>query len=405
MARFNGFLDNLVQGTLNPKGSVGDFKHASRLYVDDVFKYAPKTKFLFFVNFELSKEASDRFPILRQNFIPELNMLCKTVDLPQFSASIDVKNQYNRKKVVQTAIDYTPVNIVMHDDNFGVTTLLLEAYYKYYYGDSLVKDPSDAYNARNTYSASRVARYGLDNGTSTPFFRSIKLYQLSRQQYTEFTLVNPLIERWGHDSMDQADGSGLSENTMVINYETVLYARGSVGEDNPATFASSHYDTTPSPLKVEGGGVENLFNNGGVLDGAGGILGDFASGEVGLSTLLTGANTLKNAKGLSRESIFQEGISIFNTAVTNTGKQEAGGLAGTTIAKDSGQGSSSQNTQAASTPGGPALPNKTAKTTFAQQQAGLPTSSPPPLPATNLWVTERVPKNRGLFGQPPGGNT
>lgn len=347
MARFNGFLDNLQQGLQNPKGTVGDFRHASRLYVDDIFRYAPKSKFLFFVNFELSEEAIRQFPVLRQKFIPQLNMLAKTIELPQYSASVDVKNQYNRKKVIQTAIDYTPVNIVMHDDNFGITTLLLESYFKYYYRDSNVRNPDDAYNSRNTYSRDRNERYGLDNGRLTPFFKSIKLYQLSRKQYTEYTLVNPMIERWGHDSLDQSDGSGIAENTMIINYETVLYDRGSIDEDNPATFATTNYDTTPSPLKVEGGGVENLFGGGGVLDGVGGVLNDIARGDIGLDTILSTANTVKNARGLTREGLIQEGISIFNTAVRNTAKQSAGGLPGTIIAKDAGPGSFDQNTVAA----------------------------------------------------------
>ena len=47
MANFNGFLDNLAQGALNPKGNLADFRHASRTFVDDSFRLAPKAKFLF----------------------------------------------------------------------------------------------------------------------------------------------------------------------------------------------------------------------------------------------------------------------------------------------------------------------------------------------------------------------
>ena len=42
-----GFLDNVLKGTLNPKGNLADFAHASRLYVDDSFRLAPKQKFLY----------------------------------------------------------------------------------------------------------------------------------------------------------------------------------------------------------------------------------------------------------------------------------------------------------------------------------------------------------------------
>jgi len=331
----NGFLDNFKSGVTNPKGNLGDAKHAARLYVDNAFSLAPKNKFLFFVNFTLSKEAQDSVPILRQKHMAELNMLAKTIDLPQFSANVDTKNQYNRKKIIQTSIDYTPVNIVMHDDNLGLTTLLLEAYYKYYFRDSGIINPEDAYDARNTYQGtSKSHRYGLDNNRTRPFFDNIKLYQLSRQQFTEFTLINPMVERWGHDSMDQSDSTGITENTLILNYEAVLYNRGIIGEDLPATFATTHYDKTPSPLSIEGGGVSNLLGPGGVLDGSGPVLGDLASGKANLGTLISGANTIKNAKGLSKQSLIGEGVSVFDRAVTNAGKQTVGGIPGTHFPKD-----------------------------------------------------------------------
>ena len=49
--KLNGFLDNFFNAALNPRGNVGDFQHAQRLYVDDAFRLAPKVKFLYFVNF------------------------------------------------------------------------------------------------------------------------------------------------------------------------------------------------------------------------------------------------------------------------------------------------------------------------------------------------------------------
>ena len=42
----NGFLNNVLQGALNPGGNLKDYQHASRLFVDDGFRLAPKTKFI-----------------------------------------------------------------------------------------------------------------------------------------------------------------------------------------------------------------------------------------------------------------------------------------------------------------------------------------------------------------------
>ena len=50
MANFlSGFLDNLGSGLSRPKGNLGDFAHASRLFTDSRMRLAPKTKFLYHV--------------------------------------------------------------------------------------------------------------------------------------------------------------------------------------------------------------------------------------------------------------------------------------------------------------------------------------------------------------------
>ena len=54
------FLDNLKSGVLEPKGNLGDFAHAARLYVDDSFRLAPKSKFLFHCVFNINQNVLDR---------------------------------------------------------------------------------------------------------------------------------------------------------------------------------------------------------------------------------------------------------------------------------------------------------------------------------------------------------
>ena len=275
---------------------------------------------------------------------------------------------------MQTRIDYTPVSMTMHDDNQGLTTMLMEAYYKYYYRDSNITDITASYDPRSNYKDEngRSYRFGLDNDKMVPFFRSIKLYQFSRHEYTEYTLVNPIIESWGHDTMDQTDGSGIAENKMTINYEAVLYSRGAVGEDSPATFATDHYDKTPSPLSVAGGGVGNLFGGGGILDGASSVLGDITGGTFGLGTLLTAANTVKNAKNLSKDSLKAEGLSILTGAIVNVGKKGVGGLPGILVPKTNGTGGSNDGTTATSNSATNNSSSSAAKVASAQAANNLP---------------------------------
>ena len=306
----NGFLDNLLTATLNPKGDMADFRHSSYLFSSSTMAFAPKHKHLYHVVFELSAEARSLFPALNNRYREQVNMLVKAADLPQMTASVETRNQYNRKKNFQTSIAYSPVTISMHDDNLGVTTLLLESYYRYYYRDGSHSDDPGAFNPRSTYKggAAHEFRYGLDNDSYTPFFKQITIYHFARKEYTGYTLVNPIISSWGHDRLADDDGA-LAANTMQLMYESVAYSRGKVeaGPDGvPRGFGNSNYDRTPSSLNIAGGGTETLLGPGGIADG----IGDIFSRPFGLGTVLASANLIKNAKKLTKEGLRSEGYAI-----------------------------------------------------------------------------------------------
>ena len=167
MAGNNNFADNLLSGLLNPKGNLGDFQHAARLYVDDYFRLAPKTKFLYFVNWKINEEVQQLFlKGAQQKHLLEAALLVKSIDLPSLDMRVETKNSYNRKKNYHTGITYDPINVTMHDDNYSTTTALLEAYYRYNYADgNALKEQNDPrYASRNTYgnSETRKYKYGLD---------------------------------------------------------------------------------------------------------------------------------------------------------------------------------------------------------------------------------------------------
>ena len=96
----NGFLDNLKSGTLSPKGNLGDFAHAARLYVDDSFRLAPKVKFLYHVAFTLNESVLKSDPPISKHGT-ELNMLVKGVELPKYSIDTDTVFAYNKKRKIQ----------------------------------------------------------------------------------------------------------------------------------------------------------------------------------------------------------------------------------------------------------------------------------------------------------------
>jgi hypothetical protein len=318
--------NQFVAGATNPRGNVGDFQHASRLIADSDFRLAPKTKYLYHVSFNINTSAlkSLNFTFQHRN---EINMLVKSAELPKFQIATETLNQYNRKKVVQNKIEYQPITIRFHDDNLGVVGQLWQNYYGYYYADKDAAARSDAAYTRSAMQKSTFHRfsYGLDNYSSIPFFSNITIYQLAKRAYYGYKLINPVITQWNHDSLDSSNNSP-AEQTMTLAYEAVAYETGYVQQGTPPGFAQEHYDHTPSPLSIYGGGTRTLFGQGGVLAGAEAVFGALGSGKAFespanfISTAIAAVNTYQNAKNLTKVGVRSEltGMAIrgLSTAAT-----------------------------------------------------------------------------------------
>jgi hypothetical protein len=95
--------------------SLRDYTHASKTFTTNAYELKPRFKFLFHVSFTLN---TAEIPALSQlagvNEITSLSYLVKTVDLPKYTIATETLNQYNRKRVVQTKINYDPVTITFN---------------------------------------------------------------------------------------------------------------------------------------------------------------------------------------------------------------------------------------------------------------------------------------------------
>lgn len=350
-ATSNGFLDNLLNGLLGPKGTMADWQHAARLYVDGNLKLAPKSKFLYHVYFQLDPIVRSILPELKDKHNLEIGMLVKSADLPRFTANVETRNKYNRKKNIQTGIQYETINVTFHDDNYGVTTALLEAYYRYYYADAAYGRVPGAYNKAgagdNTYKGSgfNQYKYGLDNNISVPFFQNIQITQLAKKTFTTYTLVNPVIVQWQHDSVDNSDSGTPMQNTITVAYEAVHYSRGSVDasgdQQDPVGFGNTeHYDKQPSPISLLGGGVLSLEG----AFGAGADLYDYISKGKNFSSPLEAGlaafQLIRGFENLTREGLREEGYRLLEDALGAAAGTDVSGVANVIIPKNSGNGGS-----------------------------------------------------------------
>jgi hypothetical protein len=351
--KFTRFLGGVAQGVLNPKGNLGDFRHASRLYVDNNMALAPRTKFSYHVFFDIDK-TTVQAPKFSEKHLRETGLLVKYSDLPKFTLETETKNQYNRKKIIYKNINYDPITIIMHDDNLGVTNAMWALYYGYYSRDR--HNPTRAYsNSPYAFNPENVPyRFGLDNDRkANPFLRSLSIYTMARKRFNGYTLINPVITSWNHGNVDQSGGNQTNESTMTVAYEAVLYQTGIVSVDTPQGFARLHYDQTPSPLSIFGGGTTSIFGPGGILAGTTGtisgateIFGDviqgnpFGSPQSFLRTAIGAINTYKNVRTLAKnpELLRQEAANILLSpgAITNT----VSGIAGSAWPRNSGESGS-----------------------------------------------------------------
>jgi len=264
---FDGFLTQIATGD-----TIKDYAHASRLFVTSNYERAPKYTWLFHVFFDLNPELSS---VNQRNQI-EAGLLVKSTDLPKFRVDTKTFNNYNRPSIVQSKVRYEDINITFHDDAANIVRKLWFDYYNYYYRDmdNNYGDATGSLNPiylRNTKQIlgqrNLLNKFGYsprkDSSISTQYIQAIRIYSLHQKRFSEYTLINPVITSYRHGT-HQNGQDGTLENVMTISYETVLYASGAARVARG--FADLHYDKSPSPLTVAGGGTNTILGPGGVVN-------------------------------------------------------------------------------------------------------------------------------------------
>lgn len=243
---FTNFLSNKGYGP-----NLRDYQHASRLYVDSMYSNAPKSGFLYFVSLQINPDAVRS----SNNNFSDVGLLAKKVDLPKFTIETETMNQYNRKTVVQKKLSYSTINIELHDDNSDMTHQLWSDYYRNYYNDSNLTDRA----FQDTKYKTTDYNYGrYDNGLLKNFITSLEIYVLHQTYFTKYTLVNPKITDWQHDSVDQSASTKLMQNKMSIAYENVYYDYGKI-QGSELDGWTHFYDQTPSPHPIGGVGASDIL--------------------------------------------------------------------------------------------------------------------------------------------------
>jgi hypothetical protein len=307
-----------------------DYKHASKAFRSNGYQYAPKFKFLFHVYFNINREAYGAGLSTGDNF----GIAVKTVKLPGFTFDTATQNQYNRKRIVYTKVKYDPIDITLHDDNGNMINGLWYNYFTYYFRDASKPnvvfagvrgagrpDPQGSltgrgnstladYNYRNTYSDNTGNNdwgyvgesNNVLNGSphKVPFFKDITIFGFNQHNFTAYTLINPIITRFNHDTYNYGEGAGTMQNSMALDYETVVYNVGALDGEKPSDIVAgfgldANYDRALSPI-AKPGSNRTILGQGGLVDGIGGTLRSLEQGDV-IGAIRNAGTTYNSFKG------------------------------------------------------------------------------------------------------------
>jgi len=318
-------MPNIIDTFINALSGdqIKDYKHASRLFVDNNYERAPKYTTLFHVFFDLNTE----FTQVNQREQIAAGMLVKSIELPKFRVETKTFNNYNRPSIVQSKVRYEDVNITFHDDNANIVRKLWWDYFNFYYrdmdnnyGDSTGSlNPIYLKNTKQTLGQRQLLnKFGYTprstSNVTSQYIRAIRIYSLHQKRFSEYTLINPTITSYRHGTHSNGQ-DGPMENTMTISYETVLYAGGFA--TYARGFADLYYDKSPSPLSVLGGGTNSFLGPGGIVNAFSEVISQGSNKNFGAAALIGATAFSRNKNADLGGMIRAEGLQAFDNILIN----------------------------------------------------------------------------------------
>lgn len=291
-------LSSILSGIPNPTINLRDYQSAADTFNPNNYSNLPKTKRWFHLYFELNPAAINvvsktldptqtagriNWPV---NNLAVLGILVRGVKLPNFHFDVRRMNQYNRWSLNINKVEYAPIEINFWDDCVDQMTGFWYGYYSYmvqdpnytnffasqnegvpvpFEWDQNSGSPQSGYSSLYNNSDAWANKFGLDTqingqeefGRNQPFFKSIRIYQFNRatntqlgSTYNEFVLVNPIISGFNYSDLEYSSPDFMS-NSMTIEYETVLFNSGLLGDDEIASWDAVQqrfFDDKGSPL-------------------------------------------------------------------------------------------------------------------------------------------------------------
>ena len=227
-----------------------DFRNAYHLRPDT---NPPRQKFQGYVNFILNRElfASLFGSVDNSVFRTQISSLVRKASLPDITFKTETKNSYNRKKVIQTGVDYEPVSLTVMDTVGNEWLSLLMNYYSYHFmnvRNKTLRTDRDPVRPAGTSTLMQNSAFGGTAGaqtaaTGTPnidqetvfdsnaygyntnqnpnFFERIDFILYHGNKGVQYSIINPTLKSLKMGDIDYAS-SDILEYELTFDYENFV---------------------------------------------------------------------------------------------------------------------------------------------------------------------------------------
>lgn len=264
-------------------------RHATYNFNQDgqaLYRNQPRFPFEYYININLNNVGTASSYISNYFNSPQwaqIMPLVKSIDMPAMKIETTHLNQYNRKRISQSKIDFEPVKVVFHDVADGKTLKFWDMYYRYYFGDGSEPGKNEAKNSQQknkTYSVESLIKNitpklnpaianlpksvknlfqsNAPTGANSPvntngnkeltenivadkldshmfgfnlpqvgnvrnLIQTIDIFQVHGGRFNQVTLVNPRVAAFTHDVLNYSTSDKTLELTFTFEYEYAYY--------------------------------------------------------------------------------------------------------------------------------------------------------------------------------------
>jgi len=216
-----------------------DFRNAYQFRPDIA---PPRQKFQGYVNFIINRDVKELgLYASGEQFRTRISSLVKTATLPDISFRSEIKNKYNRKKIVQTGLDYGPVSFTVHDTIQNEWLTLFMRYYSHLYMNPRNKfksdtdrDPISFFRSSSEYNESKHAgkstgvfdsnAFGFNVSETANFFERIDFILYHGNKGVQYSITNPVMNRIRFSDIDYGS-SEIMDFQMEFDFENFVVAR------------------------------------------------------------------------------------------------------------------------------------------------------------------------------------